>query len=133
MNKLQVAQNKLARVLENVNLSDRVPVKTLLDKQGFLSVNQTSAQIKLTEIWKAINVERFPIKITKQSTKKDARITRGVTFEKLVEQGRSILTFNSCIGDATKLWNLSPEAIRASKTFNSAKSEIKKYVQSLPI
>ena len=133
MNKLQVAQNKLARVLDNVKLTDRRPIKTLLENQKMLSVNQTAAQIKLTEIWKAINIVRFPIKIKKQSTIKDARITRGVTFEKLVEEGSSILTSNSCIGDATKLWNKAPEAVRATKTLNTAKTEIKKYVMTLPI
>ena len=133
MDKLQIAQNKLARVLENVKLSDRVPVKTLLEKHNLLSVNQTSAQIKLTEIWKAINMASYPIKIVKQSTIKDARTTRGVTFEKLVEQGLSSLTFNSCIGDATKLWNKAPEAVRATKTFNSARAEIRKFVLTLPM
>ena len=50
MDKLQVTQNKLARVLENVTMMDRTPTVTLLSNQKMLSVNQIAAQIKLTEI-----------------------------------------------------------------------------------
>ena len=79
MDKLQITQNKMARVLENVTLKDKTPTSTLLKNQNMLSVNQISAQIKLTEIWKAINITNFPIKVTKQTSQEDARITRGVT------------------------------------------------------
>ena len=63
MDKLQITQNKLARVLENVTLKDRTSTATLLNNQQMLSVNQVAAQIKLTEIWKAINVPRDPNRI----------------------------------------------------------------------
>ena len=60
--KLQIAQNKFARVLENVFLKDRMSTKTLLTNQVMLSVNQVAAQIKLTDMWKANNVEIFQSK-----------------------------------------------------------------------
>ena len=101
--KLQIAQNKFARVLENVFLKDKMSTKTLLTNQVMLSVNQVAAQIKLTDMWKANNVDNFPIKVTKQSTAENARVTRGDTSEKLLEHGMSELVRNSCIGDATKL------------------------------
>ena len=50
MDKLQITQNKLARVLENVMLKDRTSTATLLNNQQMLSVNQVAAQIKLSEI-----------------------------------------------------------------------------------
>ena len=65
MAKLQVAQNNLVRVLGNVSRAENLPIKTLLSNQQMLSVNQISAQIKLTEIWKAINQSKYPIKVTK--------------------------------------------------------------------
>ena len=131
--KLQVAQNKLARVLENVNLSDKMPTKTLLANQKMLSVNQTAAQIKLSEVWKAINIKGFPIKVKKQMTTQDSRITRGVTFGKLIEEGSSKLTINSFVGDAIRLWNNAPEEIKKTKSVYSAKLEINKFVRTLPI
>ena len=133
MDKLQVTQNKLTRVLENVTLKDRTSTATLLKNQQMLSVNQIAAQIKLTEIWKAINVPKFPIKVRKQETPMDSRTTRGVTNGKIIEEGSSTLIVNSCIGDATRLWNRAPEGIKTTRTIASAKSEIKKFVLTLPI
>ena len=133
MDKLQVTQNKLTRVLENVTLKDRTSTATLLKNQQMLSVNQIAAQIKLTEIWKAINVPKFPIKVRKQETPMDSRTTRGVTNGKIIEEGSSTLIVNSCIGDATRLWNRAPEGIKTTSTIASAKSEIKKFVLTLPI
>ena len=103
MDKLQVTQNKLARVLENVTMMDRTPTVTLLSNQKMLSVNQIAAQIKLTEIWKATNIPKFPIKICKQETPTNSRTTRGVTNGRLIEVGTSNLIVNSYIGDATRL------------------------------
>ena len=133
MEKLQVTQNKLTRVLENVTLTDRIPTATLLNNQKMLSVNQIAAQIKLTEIWKACNIPKFPIKIIRQSTPIDSRTTRGVTKGRLMEQGSSNLSTNSFIGDATRLWNRAPEVVKNTETLNKAKIEIKKFVLTLPI
>lgn len=133
MEKLQVSQNKLTRVLENVTILDRIPTATLLNKQKMLSVNQIAAQIKLTELWKACNIPKFPIKITRQSTPPESRQTRGVTKGRLLEPGTSNLSVNSFIGDATRLWNRAPETVTNSETLYKAKIEIKKFVQSLPI
>ena len=52
MEKLQIAQNNMLRTLENVKIKDKVSIKSLLNKNQMLSVNQTVAQIKLTEMWK---------------------------------------------------------------------------------
>ena len=41
----------------------------MLKKHNMLSVNQLNAQIKLTEIWKAMNDEDHPFRITRSSTK----------------------------------------------------------------
>ena len=52
---LQLIQNKLARALNNVKLSDHCTTKSLLANLDMQSVNQLNAQIKITEIWKAVN------------------------------------------------------------------------------
>ena len=127
MSKLQGAQHNLARVLENVVLNDRTPVKTLLSNQKMLSVNQISAHIKLTEVWKASNYPNFPIKITKQTTTPGAKTTRGVTTGKLMEPCSSNLVINSFIGDATRFWNNTSDLVKSSTSLFTAKAEIKKY------
>ena len=52
---LRAMQNKMIRSLNNVKITDRNTTESLFKKVNLLSVNQTNAQIKLTEIWKAFN------------------------------------------------------------------------------
>ena len=55
----QKVQNKLLRILEKKRIFDKVPIKGMLENQEILLVNQTGAQIKLVEMWKAKNVEEY--------------------------------------------------------------------------
>jgi hypothetical protein len=50
LGKLQTAQNNLLRSFENVKVSDKVSIKSMLKNQNMLLVNQTHAQIKILEI-----------------------------------------------------------------------------------
>ena len=133
MAKLQKAQNKLVRVLENVYLKDKINTSTLLSNQNMLWVNQMAAQIKLTEIWKAKNVENFPIKVHIQTTAENAKVTRGDTSERLIESGRTELARNACICDATRLWNHAPNTVRTAKSLYTVKKEIRSYALTLPL
>ena len=63
MKAAQVAQNKLMRLLTNAKYNDHTSTKVLLEKSGLLSVNQTAASIKLTEVWKGINIMNYPIQL----------------------------------------------------------------------
>ena len=56
-----------------------------------------------------------------------------ITNGKIIEEGSSTLIINSCIGDATRLWNEAPDVIKNSNSIAAAKSEIKKFVLTLPI
>ena len=53
---IQLVQNKLIRNLNGTTVKDKISTKSMLDKFGFLSVNQMNAQIKLTEGWKISNI-----------------------------------------------------------------------------
>ena len=55
----------MVRMLNNVKLSDKQSTSSLLKKVNMLSVNQINAQIKLTEIWKAVNNVECPLNIIK--------------------------------------------------------------------
>ena len=55
MSQLQKSQNKLLRFLNNSRISDKISTKFMLEKHNMLAVNQINAQIKLTEMWKALN------------------------------------------------------------------------------
>ena len=66
LNALQKTQNRLIRLLSGTKLSDKISTGSLLKNLKMLSVNQLNAQIKLTEIWKAVNNENHPISVKKK-------------------------------------------------------------------
>ena len=129
MENLQLAQNKLLRTHQNVRIKDKISIASMLDRQKMMSVNQLQAQIKLTEMWKASNVKTYPLNIGKRNLGEEIRITRSVTNENLNEP-KTLTTF---IGDATRLWNKAPLAIRSAKSISTAKKEIKIFCKNLPI
>ena len=98
-------------------------------KNKMLSVNQMQAQIKLTELWKAVNTENNPLKFKHQVAAENGRESRTVSNKTLVLNKGSTLTND----DASKLWNNAPEDLKNTKTLYSAKLEIKKYCASLPM
>ena len=71
MENLQLAQNNLLRTLQNVRIKDKVSIASMLERQQMLSVNQLQAQIKLTEMWKASNVNKYPLNIEKRTLHED--------------------------------------------------------------
>ena len=82
---IQLMQNKMIRSLNNVKITDRNTTESLFKKVNLLSVNQTNAQIKLTEIWKAFNNENYPIKVTKMKDVLPERYLRSkVESEKIL-------------------------------------------------
>jgi hypothetical protein len=77
LGKLQKAQNTLLRSFKNVKVSDKVSIKSMLEKQNMLSVSQTHAQIKILEIWRSIN---NPNKVKNNNHSNLERTARGMTF-----------------------------------------------------
>ena len=130
---IQLIQNKLARALNNVKLSDHCSTKSLLDNLGMQSVNQLNAQIKITEIWKAVNNENYPISVNKYLLANDERLSRSKMSDKLVVTGHSDLVKSTFKNDAINLWNLCPDSITKCTSIYSAKKAIKCYTKRLPI
>ena len=130
---LLITQNKMLRVLENVQLKDGIHTKTLLENQKMLSVNQLAGNIKLTELWKATHVETYPLKVTYHTTAPQGRVTPADTAGKLIECSGSMLSINSCAGDGTRLWNKAPINVKTANSISSAKKEIKLFAAALPI
>ena len=58
---LQLNQNRMLRAINGTKIKDRISIESMLTKFNLLSVNQLAAQIKLTEVWKASNVENYAI------------------------------------------------------------------------
>ena len=78
---------------------------SLLKKFSILSVNQLNAQAKLLEVWKALNIPSYPLKIAQQSQQHTGVTTRADIKERPKDIGRSTNTKKPCISDAIRLWN----------------------------
>ena len=130
---IQLIQNNLMRMLNGTKIKDMVSISSLLNKFIMLSINQLNAKVKLVEMWKAMNLEDYPLKVEQQSCDVDRVSTRADTTGRPVEMGRSNLTQKTCISDAIRLWNQAPEKIINSRNIAQVKLEIKKYVKSILI
>ena len=87
---------------------DKISKKCMLDNQIMLSLNQTHAQIKILEIWKATNIENNPSKVSIIRHENSDCTTRDMTTRQLKEHN----TPSTCLGDAIRLWNRAPDSIR---------------------
>ena len=129
---IQKCQNKLLRVLNGSRIKDMISTKSLLAKMNFLSVNQMNAQIKLSEMWKAVNVENYPVKINLVSRSDAVAHTRAVANGQITEDFCTTASQKTFLNDAKHIWNKVPNVIKECKTLLSAKKAIKCFVTTLP-
>ena len=133
LNAIQMVMNKLLRTLNGSTVVDRISTKCLLEKFGISSVNQINAQIKLLEMWKALNVKDYPLLIKQQEPHAGGVVTRASDLGRPIEIGKSTLTKNTCVSDAVRIWNLAPREVTDSTSLYMAKKAIKIYTRTLPI
>ena len=127
---IQLIQNNLLRALNCTKVKFMVPIITLLNKFGMASVNQLNAQCKLLEIWKALNMEDYPLKIEQQAVNQDGVSTRADTRGRPMQIGKSNVVQRSCVSDAIRVWNLAPMSVTNSTSLYQAKNEIKKVCET---
>ena len=85
------------------------------------AVNQIMAQIKICEMWKANNIDNYPIKVETPQRNKESKVTRAITNNVLKESAKSNVTMSTFINDAIKAWNKCPDNIKEAKSYNAAK------------
>ena len=56
-----------------------------------------------------------------------------MTSGRLIQMGNSNLSFNSCIGDAVRLWNKAPEDLKNCNSLAQIKKAAKLFAKTLPI
>ena len=135
MKSLQLTQNRMLRALNGSKIKDMISIKSMLSKFNLLSVNQLSAQIKLIEVWKSLNVEGYPLTLdpyNKQERSISAELRPKPTriFDDTFRLQISNHSFNA---DAARLWNLAPTSIKTATTLSTAKTAILKHAMALPI
>ena len=130
---IQKSQNKLLRFLNNTQIKDKVSNVSMLKKHKMLSVNQLNAQIKLTEIWKALADEDHPFKISKPAVDEEERVSRAQRAGIINSTAFSKVTKDTFINDSIKAWNNAPQELKNNWCLSGAKTLIKKFVMTLPV
>ena len=135
MKSLQIAQNKLMRLLIKVPYRDRTSTEELLNKTGLLAINQLAASIKLCEVWKSENIVNYPVHLepNNHTTVPCDRSVRPSTTRKWNQDAKSTAEKDSFSRNAAKIWNAAPPSVKNAKSLRAAKNEIKKFCKTLPI
>jgi hypothetical protein len=108
-------------------------IDDILKSLQLISVNQIAAQIKLTEMWKALNDSQYPLRVKQKSETEDGIGTRSMTSGDLIEFGFSTNSKKSFMGSSIRLWNVAPDKMKKVLSFTSAKKIINTYCKTLPI
>jgi hypothetical protein len=135
MKSLQLTQNRMLRTVNGSKIKDKISTVSLLNKFGLLSVNQLAAQIKLTEVWKSLNVVGHPSLLEpyhKVSTATTAGL-RPKPTRILNDSSKLLCAKFSFHVDAARLWNLAPPTIKSADTLRKAKTAIMTHCKSLPV
>ena len=116
----------MLRLLSGTKLSDRVSSKSILEKYGLKSVNQLAASIKLTEVWKSINKDRFPLRLDpyKTASKENTHELRQNDYKVFKENCRLHKSEASFHVDAVRIWNAAPISIKNAISLNIAKKTL---------
>ena len=135
MEAVQVAQNKMLRMLDRVSLKEHVTSSSLLSKYNLPSVNQLAAQIKIMECWKIMNIDQYPLKLEPYNPNKALtdRVIRTSSTKQWKDDAKSVAAKISFSRDSAKLWNPAPDAIKLATSIFTAKKEIKKYCKTFII
>ena len=60
-----IVQIIFLRLLNKTKVFDKIETKSILENFNMLLVNQMNPQAELTEIWKSVNVQIYPLKMRK--------------------------------------------------------------------
>jgi hypothetical protein len=132
MKLLQRAQNRMLRMLTGTCLADRIRIKDLLEMTNSFSVNQTAAQIKLGEMWKAAMQPKYPVKMERveRNANEHTRQSKSLRFK---VKGRTKVGRSAFVADGARPWNNAPGNITSATTIWQAKKSIRTYCKTLPI
>ena len=86
---IQKVQNKLFRILNNSTIKDKIRTKSIASELKMLSVNQINAQVKLTEIWKTLNMVDYPQFGIHNSSTDGHMVSRATSRGDLVVKGKT--------------------------------------------
>ena len=127
MKKLQKVQNDLLRIITKSKLKDNIPIKNILGKLNYLSVNQLAAKQVLNTTWNFIKSDIKPMKELLQGIQRNDTLrsaTKGFINPETMD--RFSFPFQ-----AKMLWNSEKleQKFRESETPTIAKNVAKRFVK----
>ena len=105
----------------------------MLEKVGWLSINQLACEVRLVETWKAIYGKDYCLKdIFERTDSKEG--LRSANNVRLKTNFRSRMRETSFHFPSVELWNAAPPEVTEAKSEAKARVEIRKHVkQTIPI
>lgn len=135
MNSLQVLQNDAMRIITGTRRSDRTSTCELLDKTGFMSVNQMAVQHTAGEVYNLLNynseseMNHLFTEIKRSSTVQ----TRSLQENKINTVPFKHVKLEGFMQQGAKVWNALPLDIKNSNTKSAFKRKVKTWSKNLPI
>ena len=133
MKSVQIAMNKMVRMLDGVSLKEHITSESLLKKYMLPSVNQLSAEIKMVEAWKIMNIPEYPLTFEQNNPNKvqTERSIRPTSIKQWKDSANLKIAQESFTIDAARLWNLAPTDIKQAESLQKAKTNIKKWCSQI--
>ena len=116
----------------NSKRKDHTSIESMLEKLDWLSLNQLTCEIRLIEVWKALNMEDHCLNNLFEKAITNEGRTRSAGTNKLKNKFKSKIRENSFIYPSIQLWNSAPVDVTTATTESQARANIRKYVKTLP-
>ena len=126
---IKVVFNRVLRILCGVVLEDRISVEKMLIKLGWLSINQLAAEVRLIEVWKALNLNNS---LTEMFEKVKGS-TRAASQNRIKVGTNSKIRESSFLRPSVKLWNMAPLSVVEAPNEANARKAIRDFVKKLPL
>ena len=105
----------------------------MLEKLGWLSINQLASEIRLIEVWKALNQEIHCLKNLFEKATANEGITRSAGLNKLKISFKSKIREDSFAFPSIQLWNSASPDVTTAESESKARTAIREYVKTLPL
>jgi len=131
-NDLQKALNRAMRIVANCRLRDRISIPKLVESTGMRTVNQMSAESKISILWRGVNEPGSPLADI-QDGEMLPTASRSSSRGDLKLRSRTAVGQRNFPEPAIRLWNRTKPSLRLPAKKSVLKREIREFVNTLPL
>jgi len=131
---LQVALNKAMRIVLNVRLADKIPIRELCEQTGQRTLNQMCAEAQLRLVWSSLHDPESPIRaLFDAEGGQTDKVLRSKTRGDIRQIAKTSVGQKNVPYTLIRLWNGCTPSTKAQVKKIAAKREIKNYTHTLPL